>query len=221
VTEPARSAAATGARWSWVVGALIVAALAYITLNTVRTDAPGSRGLPDGQQLPPFAAPLVGSSLDGDANIAEATGQGDAGPVPACSVRDPRALNLCRLTDRGPVVLSFVTVQSDLMARQLDAIEAVRRRTPGVGFAAVVVRGDRDEARRLVREHRWGFPVAWDRDGAVSNRYAVAVTPTTTLAVPRGRAQDTLLGLQGAGPLGRAVARLERASRARGWRPPS
>jgi hypothetical protein len=219
--QPDRPAAPTGPRFSWFVGAVIVALLAYVTLNTIRTDAPGSRGIPAGRTLPPFAAPLVASTLDGDANVASGAGQGSAGAVPACSVRDPRALNLCRLTARGPLVLTFVTVKDGHMARQLDAMEAVRRRSPGVGFAAVVVRGDRASARRLVAEHRWNFPVAWDRDGAVSNRYAVAVTPTTTLAAPRGVAVDTLFGEQRPAALTGAVERLERASRKQGWSPPA
>jgi hypothetical protein len=219
--QPGRPAAPAGARFSWFLGVIIVALIAYVTLNTIRTDAPGSRGIPAGGLLPPFAAPLVASTLDGDANVATKRGQGSAGPVPACTVRDPRALNLCRLAARGPLVLTFVTVRDGHMARQLDAMEAIRRRSPGIGFAAVVVRGDRGEARRLVAEHRWGFPVAWDRDGAVSNRYAVAVTPTTTLAAPRRVAVGTLFGEQRQGELAGAVKRLEQASRKQGWSPPA
>ena len=46
-----------------------VLALAYITLNTLGTDAPGSRGVPNGEKLPPFAVPLALSNLEGDAQV--------------------------------------------------------------------------------------------------------------------------------------------------------
>ena len=66
-------------------------------------------------------------------------------------------------------------------------LERVRRRFPDVGFAAVSVRGDRDEVRRIVRGAAWGMPVGYDHDGAVSNAYAVAICPTITFARAAGR----------------------------------
>jgi hypothetical protein len=210
-------------RYGWVIGAIFVAWIVYISINTLRTDSPGSLGLEPGRPLPPFAAPLVLSDLEGDANIATKRGQGEFGRRPACTVREPRVLNSCQLAERGPVVLAFYFSRSGAACRQqLDTIERVRREFPGVGFAAVLVRGDRRDLRRLVRDRRWGFPVAHDRDGLVSNLYGVAGCPTTTLAYPGGTVMRSYLGKQllSETSLRAAVARLVAGSRRRGWTPP-
>ncbi len=178
----------------WIVTLVAFAVLVYITVNTLRTTGPGSTGLADGSRLPPFAAPLVLSDLDGDANVALHAHSGAAGAEPACSVRDPRALNVCTLARRGPLVLAFLTAGSDRCVRELDAMAAVAPRRPRVAFAAVAVRGDRDDLRALVRKHGWRFPVAQDRDGAVANLYGVAVCPTVVFAHRGGRVLKTELG---------------------------
>jgi hypothetical protein len=168
------------------VAALI--ALAYITLNTLGTDAPGSRGVPNGRPLPPFAVPLALSNLDGDAQV---------DPAKACKVRGPKVLNSCQLAERGPVAIAFFAIRSKRCERQVDALERVRRRFPEVGVAAVSVRGDRARLRRLVREHRWGMPVGYDHDGAVTNAYRVAICPTITFADATGKVVGTSFALLG------------------------
>lgn len=201
-----------GSRYGWLVGILGVILLAYISLNTLRTDGPGSAGPEPGTRLPPFAAPLVTSDLEGDANVASRRGQDEAGSVPACDVDDPRALNSCTLASAGPVVLAFLTAGAEKCARELDAMEQVSRAYPAVGFAAVGIKGNRDDFRKLVREHGWTFPVAQDRDGAVSNLYGVAVCPTVVLAYRGGEVMETALGGEAATAkaLTAKVRRLER-----------
>src|SRR5215207_4681015 len=149
---PPRPPAGTS-RYTWVVGALALVAIAYITLNTLGTEAPGSRGVPKGERLPPFAVPLATSKRKGDAQV---------DPAKACRVR-------------GPVVLAFFATRSDRCEDQVDVLERVRRRYPDVGFAAVSVRGKRGDVRDVVRERTWGMPVGYDHAGAVSNAYAVAI----------------------------------------------
>ena len=185
------------ARSTWIAGAAAVLALAYITLNTLGTDAPGSRGLPKGERLPPFAVPLARSTLEGDAQV---------DPAKACRVRGPRVLNSCQLAERGPVAIAFFATRSDRCERQIDVIERVRRRFPDIGFAAVSVRGDRGEVRRQARRRGWGMPVGYDRDGAVTNAYAVAICPTITFAARGGRVVGTSFSLLGEAAL---VRRLE------------
>ncbi len=185
---PARRSTVT-----WIVGVVVVFAIAYITLNTIRTDAPGSRGVDPGEPLPPFAAPLALSSLDGDANLATKPGQGGQGDRPACEVRGPDVLNSCELAEKGPVAIAFVASRSETCDRQVDALERVRADYPDISFAAVGIRGDRDELRRTIRKHGWKLPVAWDRDGGVANAYAVAICPTVTFAYKGGRVQGTSL----------------------------
>jgi hypothetical protein len=173
---------AGASRSAWIAGVAALVAIAYITLNTIGTDAPGSRGVPKGEGLPPFAVPLALSNLEGDAQV---------DPDKACAVRGPKVLNSCELADRGPVALAFFATRSKRCERQVDVLERVRRRFPDVGFAAVSVRGERAEVRRLARERRWRLPVGYDHDGAVSNAYAVAICPTITFARRGGKVAFT------------------------------
>jgi hypothetical protein len=189
VSAPGRPRPPAGtSRYTWIVGAFALIALAYITLNTLGTDAPGSRGVPIGRPLPPFAVPLALSNLEGDAQV---------NPDKACKVRGPKVLNSCQLAERGPVAIAFFAVRSKRCERQIDGLERVRRRFPEVGVAAVSVRGDRARLRRLVREHRWGMPVGYDHDGAVTNAYAVAICPTITFAGGNGKVAGTSFELLG------------------------
>lgn len=188
--DPVRSPGA--ARYGWIAVVAGLAIVAYITLNTLSTSGPGSRGPVPGSRLPPFAAPLATGDLVGDANVAPRAG--DGARVAACDVRDRRALNSCALTRRGPAVLAFFATPDSGCRAQLDAIERVANRHPGVAFAAVAIRGDRGELRRLVRRRGWTFPVAYDRDGAVANLYGIAVCPTLVFAHRGGRVADVTIG---------------------------
>ena len=166
-----------------LVGVLAVVVIAYISLNTLRTEGPGSRGVPPGEPLPAFAVPLALSRLDGDANVSE----------DACRVRGRDVLNSCELAERGPLVLAFFAEPSERCDAQVDVLDRVRERFPDVGFAAVAIRGDREALRRRVRERGWRLPVGHDRDGAVANAYAVAICPTITFAAG-GRVDSTAFG---------------------------
>jgi peroxiredoxin len=197
---PAQSSWSPTSRPGWIVGVVALVVLGYITFNTLRTSGPGSRGPAPGTRIAPFAAPLATSDLVGDANVATRRDQGDAGAMPACDVTDPRALNVCTLARRGPLVLAFLTTDAGECVRQLDTIERVARHFPHVGFAAVAVRGGRGNLRALVRRHGWRFPVAQDRDGAVADLYGVAICPTVVFAARGGRVRSTALGNQVATP---------------------
>ena len=131
------------------------------------------------------------------------------------------SLNVCELWERGPVVLAFLATRGARCTAELDALERVRGGHPGVQFAAVSIRGDRAELRAVVRRHRWGFPVAYDRDGILANLYGVAVCPQVTFALPGGRVTATTVGELDRAGLERRLGALERAARAAGWRPPA
>jgi hypothetical protein len=190
------------------VGAVVlIVVLVVATLNggTGR----GARGVPSGDVMPPFAVPLALSKLDGDANLATKAGQGSAGAVPACSVRGPGVLNGCALRERGPVVLAFFATRGRDCISQLDGLQRVSAKAPGVRFAAVAVRGSRDAVRSLVREHRWTFPVGYDRDGGLAEAYHVQVCPQITFARRGGRVVETTFGALGDAALAGKVRRLE------------
>ena len=181
----------------WLVGVVGVVVLAYITLNSLRTEGVSPRGLERGTRLPPFAMPLARSATDDqDANIATRPNSGPEGTRPACTVRGPEILNVCELAERGPVVLAFVVTSAGDCADQLEALDRVASRFPDVGFAAVAVKEDLGDLRRRLREHRWRVPVGYDHDGAVANLYGVgAVCPLLTFAGGDGRVAGTELGL--------------------------
>jgi len=180
----------------WLVGVLGVVVLAYITLNTLRTESVGSRGPEAGTRLPPFAMPLAASRSDADANIATRPDSGPEGSRPACSVRGPAILNVCELAERGPVVLAFLVTRSGRCEEQVDVLDRLAPRHPSVRFAAVSVRGDHEQLRRTVRERGWRLPVGYDHDGAVANLYGVAVCPLVTYARRGGTVAQTALTFQ-------------------------
>ncbi|HYI19479.1 MAG TPA: hypothetical protein VD836_12270 [Solirubrobacteraceae bacterium] len=176
-------------RGGWLVGLAGVLVLAYITVNSVRTEGVGSRGPAVGEQLPPFAAPLVRTGLEGDANVAR----------DACEVRRPGVLNVCELAADGPVVLAFVFAGVGECERQVDVLERVAPRFPGVRFAAIGVGRDRAELRH------WGIPVGHDSDGAVASVYGVVVCPFLTFARQGGEVTGSSLSFLDEAALTRRV----------------
>jgi hypothetical protein len=193
----------------WLVGVVGVVVLAYITVNTLRTESVGSRGLAAGARLPPFAMPLAASRSDADANIATRPDSGAEGARPACTVRGPEILNVCELAERGPVVLAFLVTRSRRCEEQVDVLDRIAPRHPGVRFAAVSVRGDHEQLRRTVRERGWRLPVGYDHDGAVANLYGVAVCPTVTFAARGGEVAGTAVEFLDERALATRVAALE------------
>ncbi len=183
---------------TWILGVLVVLALAYITLNSLRTEGPGSRGVIVGKKLPPFAAPLATSGVEGDAQV---------DPRKACGVSGADVLNSCDLAKSNePVVIAFLATRSKQCETQVDRVDRVARRVSGVQFAAVGIRGSK--AALASASSRWQLPVAHDRDGAVSNLFAVAVCPTITFARPGGVVEHTSLGLIDEPEIERRIAAL-------------
>jgi hypothetical protein len=184
-----------GSSYLWVVGAAAIVLVLLLLLTTIRqgTDR-GARGVPVGDVMPPFAVPTVLGPIDADANIARKPGEGQAGERAACTVRGPDILNGCALREAGPVVLAFFAIRSRECVAQLDTLQRVHRQLPGVRLAAIAIRGDRGDLRKLVRRHGWSFPVGYDRDGALSNAYHVQVCPQLTFAHRGGRVAATTFG---------------------------
>ncbi|MBA2349510.1 MAG: redoxin domain-containing protein, partial [Solirubrobacterales bacterium] len=129
-----------------------------------------------------------------DVNVAVKADQGDAGRVPACSVRSDDVLNFCALYEKGPVVLALFAPRSQECTEQLDQLDDAARRHPEVAFAAVSIRGKLDDVRDLVRDRRWSFPVGYDDDGVLANAYGVVVCPQLNFVRQGGSVQDTALG---------------------------
>jgi hypothetical protein len=161
---------------------VIVVSIAFITSRGT-----GTAGVPPGQRIDRFAAPLATSTLNGAANL-----------HPTCSParHDPRALNVCLLVNQTPLVLGFFVTNSAGCERQVTALQTVSREFPAseVRFAAIAVRSSHSAAARAVRTHHWTIPVAYDEDGRVGAVYGIEVCPIVELAYRGGVVARRLIG---------------------------
>jgi peroxiredoxin len=149
---------------------VVVISVAFLTSRGA-----GTAGVPAGKQLPLFSAPLAASTLNGAANL-----------NPPCTEakHDLRALNICLLVKRAPLVLAFFVTSSKGCEQQVGALQTISRELPPgqVEFAAVAVSTSHSAAAKAVRQHHWTIPVAYDVDGRVGAAYGVEVCPIVELA---------------------------------------
>jgi hypothetical protein len=207
-------------RYGRYAGLLALLLLALITINTLVTKPNGSTGIEPGQRLAPFAVPLAMGNLNGAADVATSAGQGAAGRVPACEERGPQILNVCQLYEQGPVVLALF-VDAGSCPAVLSDLQALAPSFPGIRFAAVAIKGDRAQLRRLIRSRGLRLPVGIDSDGRLVALYKVASCPQVTFAYPGGIVQSrALLSRPSRATLRARVSELAAAARARGWRGP-
>jgi hypothetical protein len=214
-TKPVR----VNPRYGRYAGLLALFLLVLITVNTFATKPNGDTGVAPGQPLPPFAAPLVLGDLDGNVDVATHADEGSAGRVPACRERGAQILNICDLYEHNPVVLALF-VDGGSCADVLSDMQQLAPSFPGVRFAAVAIKGDREQLRRLVRAKQLSYPVGVDPDGRLAALYKVATCPQLSFAYPGGVVQSkALLRRPSLATLRSRVSELEAAARARGWKP--
>ncbi|MBV8999829.1 MAG: TlpA family protein disulfide reductase [Solirubrobacterales bacterium] len=175
-------------RYGWAVGALAAVLVIGFLIYTLTSHHPsGTPGVPAGGRLHLFSAPLAASTLNGDANL-----------NPPCTLarHDPRALNVCLLAKRAPLVLAFFVTNSSQCEREVDTMQALARRREMLGaqFAAIAVNSSHAAAGRAVRAHGWTIPVAYDADGAVAGLYGVTACPLLELADRGGTVAQRLIG---------------------------
>jgi peroxiredoxin len=130
---------------------------------------------------------LAASTLHGDANL---------NPPCAAAGHDPRALNVCLLVKRAPLVLAFFVTNSNQCKREVDTMQALAGRSAlrRVQFAAVAVGATQAATAKAVRAHGWTIPVAYDADGAVGSAYGVTACPLLELAGRGGIVAKRLIG---------------------------
>jgi len=207
-----------GARYGRYVVFLGLVILVLLAVNTAVNKPGGIRGVEPGHPLPPFAVPLALGNLSGAANVATHANEGEAGRVPACTVRGPEVLNLCQLYERGPVVLALF-VDAGSCPDVLSDLQALAPSYPGVQIAAVAIKGNRSSVRKLVHARGLSLPVGIDIEGALATVYKVVSCPQVTFAYPGGVVQSrALLGRPSRATLRARLNALVAASRARGWR---
>lgn len=205
-------------RYGRYVGLLGVVLIVLVLVYSVFVRHTDVTGVPPGQRVPPFAVPLALGSLNGDADIATHADEGANGRVPACAERGAQILNVCQLYERGPLVLALF-VDAGSCTKVLGEMQALTGEFPGVRFAAVAIRAERGQLRRLVRARGLTLPVGLDSDGAVAALYKVLTCPQVNFAYPGGVVQSrALLANPSPTALRARVSELVAASRARGWR---
>jgi hypothetical protein len=208
-------------RYGGYVGLLALVIVALITINTIVTKPNGVKGLARGEQAPPFAVPLALSDLNGDADTATRPNEGAAGRVPACKERGARILNICQLYEGAPVVLALF-VDGGSCPDVLEEMQALAPSFPGVRFAGVALKGDRDKLRKRIRTHGLSLPIGIDSDGALAALYKVGTCPQVSFLYPGGEVQGSaLINTPSRALLRRRVATLVSGARARGWRGPA
>jgi AhpC/TSA family len=170
-----------------IIGLLGLVLVVVVSIAFLTSHRAGTAGVPPGQRIDRFAAPLANSTLNGPAN-----------PHPTCSPakHDPRALNVCLLVARTPIVLGFFVTNSGGCERVVGAMQAVSREFPSseVRFAAVAVRTSQRAAAAAVRAHHWTIPVAYDETGVVGAAFGVEVCPIVELVYPGGVVARRLIG---------------------------
>jgi thiol-disulfide isomerase/thioredoxin len=209
--QDAERAKAATRPYSIVVGALFLIVIAIAGISLLSRGGHGALGLPDGANLPKFAAPSATGALQGDANVFQNRKQAGRDHVPACEVRGRDVVRICDYFDRPLVLIAWFS-RCGNCERQLDTVERVRKRFPKVAFVGLDIRDSQHKARQIVTDHSWGFPMAVDRDGAVSRLYGVGVGPTIFFAYPGGVLGDTAIGELDEKALERRVRDLVRAS---------
>ena len=175
------------------MGLLAIVILVLITVNTIVTKPNGARGIEPGYAIPPFAAPLALGTLTGDVNVATHADEGTAGRIPACSVREPGALNVCELYRDKPLVLALF-VDADSCPDVLGQMQALASAFPTVSLAAVAIKGERGPLLTLMRKRGLrNVQVAFDSDGVLASLYKVASCPQVSFVLPGGVVQSPAL----------------------------
>ena len=132
-----------------MIGIFGLALVVAISVYQFATHGVGETGVSPGHRLHFFAAPLAATNLDGDPN---------AHPTCSAAHHDPRALNVCLMARRGPLVLAFFVTGAGQCVRQVSALQTLAGRFPAVQFAAVAIDGSHRATAALVRAHRWTIP---------------------------------------------------------------
>jgi hypothetical protein len=165
--------------------------IVVVGVNSLPNAGEGLKGPRPGTLMPAFAAPLATGTADADVNIKANKKQ--PGKTLACAVHVRSALNGCDLR-RSPSVLVFAGTRGANCLPGFDRVERVRADFPRVRFAGILIRMGRSDAAKTIRGRGWRFPIAFDRDGQLTNVYGIGVCPATVFAKKGGRVVTTKLG---------------------------
>lgn len=187
------------------VGALVaIAAIVGVVFSLVKLfsgDGPAGSERLIGSKLPQFAAPLVGSGLDLDANIVSREVAARSHGKAACDVRVAGAFVSCRdLTGRS--VVTFWRSDKPVCVRQVDQLQKAFAGDDSVNTVALAFKETTGQVAEVAARRGWTVPVAVDRDAAATELFLVSGCPSTYF-VRDGRITGVRLGLIDAAALRR------------------
>lgn len=167
-------------QWLFIGVSLLAVIAACVYLYTQG----GSRGpgVPPGQQLRRFAAPLAKSNANGVANL-----------HPVCDGKPLRGLGLQVCGQRATVVGFFATGLKSCIS-SVNAMQSIAHEFRGVKFAVVAVGGTRSATAALMEQNHWRIKVAYDPTGAIGQLYDVQVCPLIEVVRPGGVVAGRLTG---------------------------
>ena len=181
---PAPPAIIDTRRYRWTIGIFGLILVIAFSIYEFNKHGVVSPGVPAGQRLHKFVAPLATIGPDKPAN-----------PRPKCDPAHPNplALNIC---GRTPLVLALFATGSGPCKRQVDTLQAVSHEFSGRGieFAAVAINASKQQTAKLVRERHWTIPVAFDSEGSVGALYGVEICPIVEIARRGGVVAQRLIG---------------------------
>jgi hypothetical protein len=169
-------------RYQRMIGGFGLALVLAFSIYLFVHGGSGTPGIPAGQPLHKFVAPLATSDLTVDANA-----------HPVCNRARPsrRGLNVC---GRRPIVLAFFVLGAKPCVKQVAVLQQISSRFPGVQFAAVAVGGSHAATDRAVRQNHWTIPIAYDQSGILAQAYGVEICPMVEIARGDGVVARRLLG---------------------------
>jgi hypothetical protein len=187
-----------------------LSALFAFALYTTFTSRGGVAGIPPGQALPPFAAPLAVGGARGEVNAAVRPHDGAAHP--ACSVRGAGILNVCEMYERKPLVLALF-IDAGACPDVVRTLAQLAPAYPRIGFAAVGVKAQDAQLARFVRRLAPPFPVGIDREGVLGVLYRLESCAQVTFVRRGGIVQGApLLEQPSLGALRSRLDELERTA---------
>ena len=92
------------------------------------------------------------------------------------------------------MVLNFWASWCEPCTREMPALVAFAKDTPGVDVVGLAVNDRPADSRRFAEDVGIPFDLGIDRDGEVARAYGATGLPVTVIVDPEGRVADTFFG---------------------------
>ena len=216
-----RRRAVAGHRYAWLLGIAAILAVAARHDPLRAPDAPRATGVPAGERCrrsPSCSRPPTSSATTRATPATPTSSAQPPGQPPGLRGARP-ILNVCELTERGPLVLGLIASRGASCLAPLDRLGRVAAPpSRAAGRARRDRRRPRGRCARSSASAAGAFRSAGTATGSWPALYGVVACPYVTVARWRGRVQGTLVGAAAAsgGELERLAVAAARG--VAGWR---